>query len=51
MGEKVEGIVSVAFEVNDMGKVENPKIIKRLTPSCNEEALRLVKLLTFGPST
>jgi hypothetical protein len=26
--EKVEGIGSVAFEVNDMGKVDKPKIIK-----------------------
>jgi protein TonB len=48
LAKKTEGVVSVAFEVNDMGKVENPKIIKGLTPSCNEEALRVVKLLTFG---
>ncbi len=45
---KIEGIVSVAFEVNDMGKVESAKIIKGLTPACNEEALRVVKLLIFG---
>jgi len=46
--KKIEGIVSVAFEVNDMGKVESAKIIKGLTPACNEEALRVVKLLIFG---
>ncbi|MDD2621601.1 MAG: energy transducer TonB [Bacteroidales bacterium] len=46
--DRIEGIVTIAFEVNDMGDVETAKVIKGLTPSCNEEALRVVKLLKYA---
>lgn len=46
--QQLEGIVSVAFDVTDNGEVESIKIIKGLSPSCNEEAIRLVKLLQFN---
>lgn len=44
----LEGIVAVAYQVNDDGEVENPTVIKSLWPSCDEEALRLVGLLRYG---
>ena len=46
--EGMEGVVSVAYEVNDLGEVESAKVIKGLMPSCNEEALRIVHLLKYG---
>ena len=44
----LEGIVAVAYQVNDDGEVENPTVIKSLSPSCDEEALRVVGLLRYG---
>ncbi|MGI6292678.1 MAG: energy transducer TonB [Bacteroidales bacterium] len=44
----IEGVVTVAYEVNDSGVVESAKVIKSLSPSCNEEALRLVYMLKYG---
>lgn len=48
IAQRVEGVVTVAYQVDDTGVVENPVVVKGLTPSCNEEALRLVKLLQYG---
>lgn len=48
MNQRIEGAVTVAYQVNDEGEIKNPKIIKGLSPSCNEEAIRLVKLLQYG---
>lgn len=48
MKQRIEGVVTVAYQVSDMGVVENPVVIKGLSPSCNEEALRLVKMLHYG---
>ncbi len=48
LAEGVEGVVTVAYEVNDSGVVESAKIIKGLSSSCNEEALRLVNMLKYG---
>ncbi len=45
---EIQGVVSIAYEVNDNGEVESAKIVKALSPSCNEEALRLVHLLKYG---
>ncbi len=48
MKQHIEGIVTVAYQVNDDGEVENPVVLKGLCPSCNEEAIRLVRLLKYG---
>lgn len=48
LSQQLEGIVSVAYQVTDEGVVESAKIIKGLSPSCNEEALRIVKLLKYS---
>ena len=46
--QRIEGIVTVTYQVTDEGEIENPTIIKGLCPSCNEEAIRLVKLLKYN---
>ena len=48
MEQRIEGVVSVAYQVTDEGEVENPTVIKGLCPSCDAEAVRLVKLLKYG---
>lgn len=47
MEQRVEGVVTIAYQVNDDGFVENPTVVKGLCPSCNEEALRLVNMLRY----
>ena len=47
MEQRIEGVVTVAYQVNDDGIVENPVIVKSLCPSCDEEALRIVNLLRY----
>lgn len=46
--QKIEGVVTVEYEVNDNGIIEYSKIIKGLSPSCNEEALRVINLLQYS---
>jgi protein TonB len=48
MKQRIEGIVTVAFQVNDDGRVESASILKSLCPSCDEEALRIVRMLRYG---
>jgi len=45
--EKTEGTVVIRYTINIQGKVVDTKIINGLTPACNEEAARLVRLLQF----
>ena len=47
MDQHVEGVVTVAYQVNDDGEVENPTVVKSLCPSCDEEALRIVRMLRY----
>ncbi|MBK9729628.1 MAG: TonB family protein [Saprospiraceae bacterium] len=42
---KVEGVVVVGFVIDKEGNVRNPKILKSLYPSCDEEALRVIRLI------
>ena len=50
--EGVEGRVIVRFKVDEEGNVCNPKVVKGLAPSFDEEALRVVGLLPkFSPGT
>ena len=44
---RVEGIVVVEFEVDDNGHVTQAKVLKGIGFGCDEEALRLVKLLKY----
>ena len=45
---KTEGTVSVNYEVDHEGNVIDTKIKNSLGDGCDEEALRIVKLLKFG---
>lgn len=44
---KVEGDVHIRFDINHKGDVIECKIIGGLDDACNEEALRVVKLLKY----
>lgn len=46
--QRLEGVVAVEYEVDDNGFIVSSKIIKGLSPSCNEEALRVVSLLKYS---
>ncbi|MDD4141474.1 MAG: energy transducer TonB [Bacteroidales bacterium] len=46
--EGIEGAVTVEYEIDDNGNVISAKVIRKLHPSCDEEALRLIHLLKFG---
>ena len=48
MKQHLEGVVTVAYQVNDEGEVQNVAVIKGLSPSCNDEAVRLVRMLKYG---
>ena len=43
----IEGDVFLHFEVNHEGKVTDAKVAKGIGYGCDEEALRLIKLLQF----
>ena len=45
---KIEGIVHLVYEVNDMGAVFNIKVLKGIGFGCDEEAIRLIKLMKFA---
>ncbi len=45
----VEGTVIVQFVVDENGKVQNPVIVKGVGAGLDEEALRVVRQLTFKP--
>jgi len=44
---KIEGTVNVSYEVNGNGKVLRPKVTKGLGYGCDEEAIRLVKMMKY----
>lgn len=44
---KVEGDVHIRYDINHKGEVTDTKIIGGLDELCNEEAIRVVKMLKF----
>lgn len=44
---QVEGTVIVEFDIDDNGKVHQPRIIKGIGHGCDEEAVRVVNLLRY----
>jgi TonB family protein len=46
--KRIEGVVYLAAEIDDNGKVIHIEIIKGLACGCNEEAIRLIKNVQFG---
>ncbi len=47
MEKGTEGTVILRYEINHKGKVVGAKIISPLSKACNDEAIRVVKLLEF----
>jgi len=45
--KKIEGVVNVSYEVNGNGKVLRPKVSKGIGYGCDEEAIRLVKMMKY----
>lgn len=45
--ERIEGTVHLKYTINYLGKVIDAKVISGLGSGCDEEAVRLVKLLKF----
>lgn len=46
-----QGSVVVEFTVDTLGNVNEVKVVKGLAPEYNEEAMRVVKMLTFFPGS
>ena len=47
---KIEGVVHLKYDVNYLGEVIRAKVIKGLGYGCDEESLRLVKMLKYEKS-
>lgn len=48
ISNSIEGIVQVWAEIKDTGEVNDASVEKSLGYGCDEEALRLVKMMKFG---
>lgn len=44
---KIEGLVIIRYEINHKGKVTTAKVVSSLGHGCDDEAIRIVKLLKF----
>lgn len=49
--QNLSGIVKIAFIVETHGRISNTQIINPVGAGCNEEALRIVKLIKWMPGT
>ncbi|MBO6523439.1 MAG: energy transducer TonB [Balneolaceae bacterium] len=45
----IEGKVIVQFVVNKKGEIENPVILRGIGGGCDEEVMRVIKLMNFTP--
>lgn len=45
--KKIEGTVNLSYEVNGNGKVMRPKVTSGIGYGCDEEAIRMVKLMKY----
>jgi len=44
--KNIQGRVYVSFVVNTLGKIEQAKVLKSLSPECDKEVLRVINLMT-----
>jgi len=49
--QNLSGVVKIGFIVEPHGRISNPRILNSVGGGCNEEALRVVKLLKWMPGT
>jgi TonB family protein len=47
LGQKIEGTVTLKYAIGHLGHVTEAKVVAGLGHGCDEEAVRLVKLLRF----
>lgn len=47
LAHRIEGTISAKYDINHLGKVTKVKLLSRLGYGCDEEAIRLIKLLQF----
>lgn len=47
MAQRIEGIVFIKYDIDYQGNVNNAYVVSALGYGCDEEAIRLVKLLKF----
>lgn len=47
LGQKIEGTVTLKYAIDHLGHVTEAKVVAGLGHGCDEEAVRLVKLLRF----
>lgn len=45
--KKLEGVVILKYDINHLGQVIDAKVVKSLGFGCDEEAIRVVKMLVF----
>ena len=45
----IEGRVTVKFVVNKNGEIEHPEIVRSVGGGCDEEVLRVIKMMKFSP--
>ncbi|MFH1121695.1 MAG: energy transducer TonB [Bacteroidota bacterium] len=49
--QNVSGIVKISFVVESHGRISNTSIVNSLGAGCNEEALRLIRMIKWMPGT
>lgn len=47
--KKIQGDVIIKYKVNDNGEVIDPVIVKGIGHGCDQEAIRLVKMILYDP--
>lgn len=47
LDQKIEGPVEASYDVDGLGRIANVRILKSLGHGCDQEVIRLVKLLKF----
>ncbi len=50
LANKVEGLVYVAYSVNNMGEVTDVEVTKGIGSGCDEEAIRVIRMLQYEPA-
>ncbi|KAF0198780.1 MAG: TonB family protein [Bacteroidetes bacterium] len=49
--QNVSGVVKIAFVVEPHGRISNTKIVNSLGAGCNEEAIRIIRIMKWMPGT
>ena len=50
LSNKVEGLVYVKYTVNNIGEIVDIEVTKGIGYGCDEEAIRVIRLLTYEPA-